>query len=71
MIAFIGNYKSTSPSVDQIILLENFIKFFQQSGNISSSHLILSQDDLTFKDVTADALNGAVANLKNYKSCKF
>ncbi|XP_070503130.1 peptidoglycan recognition protein 4-like isoform X2 [Chironomus tepperi] len=68
MIAFIGNYKSTSPSLDQIILLENFIKFFQESGNISSQYLIFSQDDLMHRDLTADSLNSAVANMKNYHS---
>jgi hypothetical protein len=51
-------------------LLENFIKDFQVLGKISSNYMVISQDDLVYNEVTADSLNGAVSNMKNYKPCK-
>ncbi|XP_070499680.1 uncharacterized protein [Chironomus tepperi] len=66
-IAFIGNYQSIAPSVDQISLLSDFIRTSKNRGLIVADHIIVSQDDLKYFPIKAEMLNNAIKSLQNYR----
>jgi len=70
-IAFIGDYQITAPDDSQLNLLKIFIETFIDLGIIDKNYIIVSQDDLIFNPLQANALNTAVEKLKNYRPCKF
>lgn len=69
-IVFIGDYTSVAPNLDLINLLKDFISTFVKHELISENHIIVLQDDLTYIQPKADAMNEAIKSLANFRPCK-
>jgi N-acetylmuramoyl-L-alanine amidase len=69
-IAFIGNYAATSPNSSQIELLNDFIRTFVEHELIAEDHIIVSQDDLKYFQLKANALNEVIATVDNFRPCR-
>ncbi|KAL7040635.1 hypothetical protein ACKWTF_000476 [Chironomus riparius] len=67
-IAFIGDYQAIAPDSSQLNLLKIFLETFIDLEIIDRDYIIVSQDDLVYNTVQANALNSALETFKNYRS---
>lgn len=65
-VAFIGTFLNQSLTEDQIAAFNNFVKFFISEGKMIENYKVFFQEQLTAREIPAEALLEAMNNFTNF-----